>query len=276
MTRLVGVLLMLFSLGAWAQEEVSPPDLLSSKHAKEAIALQEPLLKAALKKQGLEYGAPIFVRIFKDSKTLELWVKAADGRFKLFRNYPICEMSGELGPKTEKGDDQAPEGFYTVNAEWMHPKSGYHLAFNIGYPNLHDRANEWTGKAIMVHGKCASSGCFAMTNPKIDEIYTMAYAAFMNGQDFFRVHVFPFRMTEAKLKLNKASPWAGFWANLREGYDLFEKNGVPPNDFVMNRRYYFTETTDVCEVKYCKAKREGQQWAACEAPIVTAANLGNR
>ena len=82
-------------------------------------------------------------------------------------------------------------------------------------------------------------------------------------------------MTDAKLKLNKASQWSGFWANLKEGYDLFEKNGVPPNELVMHRRYYFAESTNVCEVKYCKLKPAGQ-WQACEAPIVTAANLETR
>ena len=51
----------------------------------------------------------------------------------------------------------------------------------------------------MIHGKCKSAGCYAMTDALIEEIYAMAREAFIGGQDSFQVHAFPFRMTAANM-----------------------------------------------------------------------------
>ncbi len=92
----------------------------------------------------------------------------------------------------------------------------------------------------MVHGGCVSIGCYAMTNKGMNEIYTLADAALKNGQPFFRVHIFPFKMTPRNMSRHKASKWYLFWENLKQGYDFFEQGGhVPPNVDVKNRQYVF-------------------------------------
>ncbi len=184
-------------------------------------------LATELEAKGLLFGAPIYIRIFKASRELELWVEGAGG-YTLFRTYPICAMSGSLGPKLERGDWQAPEGFYSVDADWMHPHSRFHLAFNIGYPNSFDRAKGRTGSAIMVHGGCDSRGCFAMTDEIMEEIYVLAEAALRHSQRDFAVHVFPFHMTDENLRAHRDSEWHDFWLKLRNGYDSFAETGVPP------------------------------------------------
>jgi len=93
---------------------------------------------------------------------LEIWKQDAEGRFALLKTYPICRWSGELGPKVKEGDRQAPEGFYTITPGQMNPNSNYYLAFNLGFPNAYDRANDRTGAFLMVHGDCSSAGCYAM------------------------------------------------------------------------------------------------------------------
>ena len=70
-------------------------------------------IRTELTAQGLELGAPIFIRIFKESGELELWVKSG-ATFSLFKTFPICRWSGVLGPKLREGDGQSPEGFYRV------------------------------------------------------------------------------------------------------------------------------------------------------------------
>ena len=122
----------------------------------------------------------------------------------------------------------------------MNPASSYHLSFNLGYPNAYDRAHRRTGSALMVHGECVSIGCFAMGNPAIEEIWTIATAAFRAGQPLFRVHVFPFRLDDAeRLERERDNRWHSFWMNLKEGYDWFEKHGQPPNVEVESGRYVF-------------------------------------
>jgi murein L,D-transpeptidase YafK len=106
--------------------------------------------------------------------------------------------SGALGPKIREGDRQAPEGFYTVDAKALNPASKYHRSFNLGFPNAFDAAHGRTGSALMVHGHCASSGCYAMTDPVIEEIWNLVTASLKAGQQRFRCR-FPFRMTEANL-----------------------------------------------------------------------------
>ncbi len=195
-------------------------------------------METALRAKGLRWGAPVFIRIFKEEKQLELWVD--DGKqFKLLKAWPICKFSGALGPKLKEGDGQAPEGFYFVPRARMNPHSRFHISFNLGYPNSYDRAHGRTGSALMVHGNCVSIGCYAMTDPRIEEIYSLCDAALQNGQRFFRVHCFPFRMTEVNMKKHRKSKWIKEWQNLKVGYDWFEKTKRPPNVEVRGKRYTF-------------------------------------
>ena len=157
-----------------------------------------PKLPEQLAAMQSRLGRPAFIRIFKESHELELWVQGDAAEWRLFRSYPIACFSGTLGPKTREGDMQAPEGFYRVSAKQLNPASNYHLAFNIGYPNEYDLAQQSTGSLIMVHGDVCSVGCFAMTDPVIEEIYLVIEAALKNGGSV-PVHVFPFRMTQERM-----------------------------------------------------------------------------
>lgn len=192
-----------------------------------------------LSAKGLRLGSPIFMRIMKEEAILEVWLESGE-RFKLYKTYPICSFSGELGPKLAQGDNQAPEGFYFVTPRAMNPHSSYHLSFNIGYPNRYDRHHKRTGDYLMVHGDCVSIGCYAMTNPVIEEVWTLMDAAFRSGQPFFRVHIFPFKMSAENMRKQQASRWAEFWKNLEEGYRKFETSRQPPNVEVREGRYTFT------------------------------------
>lgn len=193
-------------------------------------------LKQRLADKGLELGAPVFVRIFKKEARLEVWLKK-DERFAYFAAYPICFYSGRLGPKLKQGDRQAPEGFYTVASHQLNPNSREHLAFNLGYPNPFDRAHGRTGDFLMVHGGCASIGCYAMTDPVIDEIWALVTAALRGGQGRFHVHALPFRMTDLNMLRYRSHKWATFWQDLKQGYDLFEATGLPPLVSVCGERY---------------------------------------
>jgi len=240
-------------LGGLALMTISPPasaQVPSSDRARAAMARVGDALRADVAAAGLTWGAPMFIRIFKDDSTLEVWLDpASGGPFTLFRSYPICAWSGDLGPKTAEGDHQAPEGFYFVPPGAMNPHSRFHLSFNLGYPNAYERARGWTGSALMVHGDCASIGCYAMgkrwlpvgadRNDPINEIWTLMAAAFSAGQPFVRVHAFPFRLTEEALAARADHPWADFWANLAEGYRWFETHGRPPDVTVFGGPYRF-------------------------------------
>ena len=209
------------------------PSSPNSLEVRERIA---PELEQIMAEKGLRLGSPIFIRIFKESDELEMWVLQGTV-FKLLKIYTICDYSGNLGPKEKEGDKQSPEGFYHVRVSQLNPWSKFHLAFDLGYPNEYDRACGRTGKSLMVHGRCSSVGCFAMTDYRMEEIYTLADAALANGQESFAVHIFPFRMTEANMSRHAESSWQPFWQNLKEGYDLFEQSFIPPQITAGINRY---------------------------------------
>ncbi|MDH4317474.1 MAG: murein L,D-transpeptidase [Desulfobulbaceae bacterium] len=192
-----------------------------------------------LRRRGFEPGSKIFIRIFKLEKNLQLWIEK-NGRFALYKNYPICQYSGRIGPKLREGDRQSPEGFYSVTAADLNPWSENHLSFNIGYPNEYDRLLKRTGSAIMVHGGCTSVGCFAMGDYRIEEIYYLAHLALENGQESFDVHIFPFVMLQRNFKCFANSPWIPFWRNLKIGYDHFERYNQLPFITATEGKYIIT------------------------------------
>ena len=195
-------------------------------------------LPQRLAASGLNEGAPILIRIFKREFELQLWMKR-DGQFHRFASYPICRWSGGLGPKLNQGDRQAPEGFYTVDQSALNPQSRWHRSFNLGYPNAFDRALGRTGSLIMVHGGCASVGCFAMTNRQIDEIWQLVTAALNGGQKRFQVQVYPFRLTDEALAPYAGHPNEAFWRNLKQGADQFEATGLAPRVRSCQGQYLF-------------------------------------
>ncbi len=222
------------------KEEKIERDGVVAETSEENLTLLPPQLSITerLSELGARMGDPLFIRIFKYTAELEVWIKT-DQRYELLQTYEVCRQSGYLGPKLKEGDLQGPEGFYFVTKSRLNPNSKFHLAFNLGYPNKYDRAHHRTGSALMVHGNCVSVGCFAMTDRKIEEIYELVEKALDGGQDIVRVHIFPFRMMEAKMEQYRSNEWYDFWSNMKEGYDYFEEKGLPPNVEVEKMRYVF-------------------------------------
>ncbi|WP_420392512.1 L,D-transpeptidase family protein [Acuticoccus sp.] len=201
-------------------------------------------LERRIERMDMRVSSPILLRIFKEESQLEVWKEDRDGQFQRLKTYEICAWSGKLGPKLKEGDRQAPEGFYRVGPAQMHPKSSYHLAFNLGFPNTFDRSHGRTGSHLMVHGDCSSRGCYAMDDQNIEEIYALAREAFAGGQRSFQVQAFPFRMTPENLARHAESEHLAFWEMLKEGADHFEVTKRVPSVEVCDRRYVFNASAE--------------------------------
>ena len=198
-----------------------------------------PPLLALLRQKKMPKHSPIILRIFKEEAELEVWKQDATGHFQLVKLYPICRWSGDLGPKIREGDRQTPEGFYAITPHLMNPNSNYYLAINTGFPNAFDKANARDGTFLMIHGDCSSSGCFAMTDEQIAEIYGLARDSFLGGHPSFQVQAYPFRMTPANLARHRTNPHMAFWKMLKVGNDHFEATHLQPKVDVCNRHYVF-------------------------------------
>jgi murein L,D-transpeptidase YafK len=207
--------------------------------AAERTGTVRPSTLSRMESLNMERAAPILIRIYKEDSTLEVWKQDRTGKFALLNSYPICKFSGHLGPKIMEGDHQAPEGFYDITRGQMNPNSSEFLAFNTGYPNAYDRSLGRTGNFVMVHGGCASVGCYAMTDYEMEEIYGLADEAFNGGQDKIQLQAFPFRMTAENLASHAGDPNMPFWEMLKTGSDVFLASERPPMVAVCDQRYVF-------------------------------------
>lgn len=191
-------------------------------------------IKSELKQQLM--GSPVYIQIFKEERTLDLYVKMGE-QYQLLDSYKICNYSGGLGPKQRQGDFKSPEGFYTVERSQLKPDSRFYKAINIGFPNAFDRAHGYEGKYLMIHGACVSVGCYAMTDKNIDEIFQFVTGALVFGQPRVQISIYPFRMTDANMERHKFSYYINFWKQLKPGYDYFAMTRQPPVVSVTNGNY---------------------------------------
>jgi murein L,D-transpeptidase YafK len=222
--------------GAWTPVRCLSEDV-SQLPSKATQEVSRELLSLFQQKRMPKYS-PILVRIFKEESELEVWKQDVTGHFQMLKVYPICRWSGDLGPKLHEGDRQAPEGFYTITSELMNPNSNYYLAINTGFPNNFDRSNGHDGTFLMIHGDCWSSGCYAMTDEQMSEIYSLARDSLL-GQPSFQVQAYPFRLTPENLARHRTNPNMDFWEMLKVGNDHFETTQLEPKVDVCDRRYVF-------------------------------------
>jgi murein L,D-transpeptidase YafK len=242
------VLLSLAAIGADAPaagDQGSPTEAVQAYGklgaAEAASYFSAPELLERLAEKGIEPGSAVFIRIFKEESELELWMEVGN-QFELFATYPICNWSGTLGPKLTEGDKQSPEGLYVMGSRQLRHSARWRRSLDLGFPNTFDRGLRRTGSDLLIHGGCTSEGCYAMTDPVIDEIFWLSDLAMAEGQRRMHVHAFPFRMTPEKLAAHSGSEWHGFWSNLKEAYDLFQATRRPPAVSVCGNRYVVAET----------------------------------
>jgi murein L,D-transpeptidase YafK len=187
-------------------------------------------LKRLFHERGLPWPADeIFLRSFKRERVVELWVRPhGHATFALLKEYPVCSLSGTLGPKKSRGDLQVPEGYYDI--DMLNPQSDYYLSLHVSYPNVADRARAKgnPGGDIYIHGGCESIGCLAVTDEGIKELYWMSVEVRAAGQNRIPIHIFPSRLDDggwSVLAANYAErpDLLRFWESLRPGFDHFER-----------------------------------------------------
>jgi murein L,D-transpeptidase YafK len=194
-----------------------------------------PRIREHFKQAGVAYPpGEIFLRAFKEEKELELWAGPKGKPLTLVKRYPVCALSGGLGPKRRMGDLQIPEGFYRIDR--FNPWSNFHLSLGLDYPNASDRiagAKEGIknlGGDIFIHGDCVTIGCLPLGDEAIEELYLAALDARAGGQGGIHVHVFPQRLDAASLAaLGERSPsLLPFWTSLQPIFEAFERTRRPP------------------------------------------------
>jgi len=177
----------------------------------------------------------LYLRAFKLEKVLEVWAKnKADSSYILVKELPICELSGFVGPKRRYKDLQVPEGFYHISN--LNPYSKYYLSMQINYPNASDSirgVKGSLGNEIFIHGSCISSGCLAITDDRIRELFVYCIEAYNSGQKRIDITIYPTKLSTVNYQglLKKYSTYkddVSLWKDLKVSYDLFQQTKQPP------------------------------------------------
>ena len=122
--------------------------------------------------------AEIAFIVLKDEMVLELYARPRGGSWDMIHRYRVLAASGGAGPKLRQGDRQVPEGVYAIAV--LNPRSAYHLSLGLNYPNAFDRqmalrdGRKDLGGDIMIHGKNLSTGCLAMGDEAVEELFVLA------------------------------------------------------------------------------------------------------
>ncbi len=179
----------------------------------------------------------LFLRGFKLEGVLEVWAghRTEDRSVRIW-TLPLCDLSGDLGPKRREGDGQTPEGFYRIDR--FNPRSSYHLSLGLNYPNAVDRARTPggdPGSDIFVHGSCVTIGCLTIEDEPIERVYLAAVMARDRGQRHLPVHLFPCRFGQSRCEdalgdRGRTRPdLVAFWDTLRSAYQVFESSRTVPD-----------------------------------------------
>ena len=177
----------------------------------------------------------VLLRVFKEERTVELWIKAKkDAVFHFVKSFPILALSGLPGPKKNKNDQQVPEGFYRINK--LLPQSSCCLGATIHFPNVADGIilrnaglRVPAKENVYLYGEENTKGNIRLSNNHMKELYIYLVEAKNNDAAGIPIHIFPFKMTpgnrEAKALLHKNdSLLIRFWDHIEPGYFIFENS----------------------------------------------------
>jgi murein L,D-transpeptidase YafK len=232
-TALLPLGLFFLCAPAWCQEAKSFRDQqMQYPRVRNAAKEKDDALRRMFAEKKIAYPPrAILFRAFKKEAQLELWASDKTGStYSLVHTYGICATSGVLGPKRRFGDVQVPEGYYEL--DWFNPQSNFLLSLHISYPNSADRilgSRINLGGDIFLHGNCVTIGCIPITDEGIKEVYWLAVQVRGAGQQHIPIEIFPGRLTEDGFKALAESharqmDLLAFWRNLREGFELFERD----------------------------------------------------
>lgn len=128
-----------------------------------------------------DFPTKLLIIGLKQEQRLEVFGKK-DTIWYHIKNYSFTGFSGKLGPKTQQGDRQIPEGLYEI--AHLNPNSSYHLSMKVNYPNDFDKekgkidSTLYLGNDIFIHGNNLTAGCIPIGDKAIEELFVMTKKAF--------------------------------------------------------------------------------------------------
>lgn len=196
------------------------------KIGRDAISRNSGRLEFAFADDGVKFGAPIFMRIFKDKSTLEIWAQAKNGKYKYLRQYKIC------GANTAN----IPSGIYFINAQSL--VQGQRNSFSVAtsYPNAYNVAQKQSGHIILAP-RCAPAPNIGLTDPDMDEMFAILYKSISKGQNAIQIQVLPFALNGFNMFTAQKKPNYNTLKQLAPIYSQFEETKKVPKITISSSGY---------------------------------------
>ena len=196
------------------------------KIGRDAISRNSGRLEFAFADDGVKFGAPIFMRIFKDKSTLEIWAQATNGKYKYLRQYKIC------GANTAN----IPSGIYFINAQSL--VQGQRNSFSVAtsYPNAYNVAQKQSGHIILAP-RCAPAPDIGLTDPDMDEMFAILYKSISKGQNAIQIQILPFALNGFNMFTAQKKPNYNTLKQLAPIYSQFEETKKVPKITISSSGY---------------------------------------
>lgn len=196
------------------------------KIGRDAVSRNSGRLEFAFADDGVKFGAPIFMRIFKDKSVLEIWAQSKSGKYKYLRQYKIC------GANTAN----IPSGVYFIGAQSLNQGQRNSFSVATSYPNAYNIAQKQSGHIILAP-RCAPAPDIGLTDPDMDEMFAIIYKSISNGQGAIQLQVLPFALNGFNMFTAHKKPNYNTLKQLAPIYSKFEETKIVPKITISSAGY---------------------------------------
>ncbi len=203
------------------------------------LAPVPPATLALMAARTMAPSAPVLLRAYKQESEIEVWKRAADGRFVHLKTFPICRWSGQLGPKTGTATARRRR----ASIRWLPPAEPELGLLPLLRRRLSQRLRPgpWRHR-LGAHGArhLLLGRLLCHDRPAGRRDLRARARRPRRRQAAFQFQAFPFRMTARAMARHRTDRHIAFWRQLKEGSDRFEATGREPLVGVEGGRYTFS------------------------------------
>lgn len=177
-----------------------------------------------LEDKSVKLGNQVYLRLLKNKSQLQLWVKQKE-KFKFIRNYKICGSANALF-----------EGIYSIIPQNLRLGNAKFVRIGTNFPNAYNLARKQNG-SMFLSARCANAPAIGLTDQDSEELYTILYKAFKNGQSSISLHIFPSELNALSGLTAPKGANKSLIGQLEKIYSYFESNHKLPPIIVSKTGY---------------------------------------
>lgn len=159
--------------------------IIVSGKARQAIIRNQARVGFYLNDRGTVLGRPVFLRLIRNTKKLELFVADRSGNFRFIRHYSICGRNSAIS--------QTPMGIYKITRSGLGFRNPDYLQIGVNFPNQYQISRKVSG-SLNIQARCNTGEAISINDTEMEELFTIVYAAMGRGQSEVPLYIHPFEL----------------------------------------------------------------------------------